>query len=167
MKNQWISSCKKNGELQKLYKETKNDVEAKCKVKCGDITNVSFNGKMTSNGRTKKFTDGTYEIAINPAIRTEKDLKNVLAHELLHTTPDGMTHTGKWAERAEVMNKHGYNIKRLNNYEKARESGYTIECDVCGVTIVRKRKCALVEHPERYEHRGCGGTFRLVSKFNK
>ena len=44
----------------------------------------------------------------------EKSIRNTLIHELLHTVPDGMRHTGAWKKWAKyVSSKTGYTIQRL------------------------------------------------------
>ena len=48
-------------------------------------------------------------------MNTEKSLRNTLIHELIHTVPGGLCHTGEWRKWAKyVSERTEYNIKRLN-----------------------------------------------------
>ena len=46
---------------------------------------------------------------------TEKSLRNTLIHELIHTVPGGLCHTGEWRKWARfVTERTEYNIQRLD-----------------------------------------------------
>ena len=103
----------------------------------------------------------------------EKKIKEVIAHELLHTCPGCMNHGKKWKLYAEEMNRaFGYGITRTYTDEKIgitplptrEEYKYTLVCNGCGTLIKRKRRCRLVENPELYRCGKCGGTMKLCEK---
>ena len=77
-------------------------------------------GKCCSKGSLKRYTDYDYyiEISGHTLENTEKSLRNTLIHELIHTVPGGLCHTGEWKKWAKyVSDKTGYNIKRLDGDE--------------------------------------------------
>lgn len=48
-------------------------------------------------------------------LNTERSLRNTLIHELLHTVPGGLCHTGEWKKWARYVSaKTGYNIHRFD-----------------------------------------------------
>lgn len=72
-------------------------------------------GRCCSKGSLKRYTEYDYyiEISGHTLQNTEKSLRNTLIHELLHTVPDGMCHTGEWKKWAKyVSSRTGYNIQR-------------------------------------------------------
>lgn len=77
-------------------------------------------GWCCSKGSLKRYTEYDYyiEISGHTLQNTEKSLRNTLIHELIHTVPDGMCHTGEWKKWAKYVSaKTGYNIKRLDGDE--------------------------------------------------
>lgn len=85
-------------------------------------------------GGRKAYTEYDYYIEISGHIlqNTEKSLRSVLIHELLHTMPEGYDHRGEWKKWAKyVSEKTGYNIKRCEGDETeedlARFFGTSVE----------------------------------------
>lgn len=77
-------------------------------------------GRCCSKGSLKRYAEYDYyiEISGHTLQNTEKSLRNTLIHELIHTVPDGMCHTGEWKKWAKyVSTKTDYNIKRLDGDE--------------------------------------------------
>ena len=80
----------------------------------------SYYGRCNSKGSLKRYTEFDYyiEISGHTLQNTEKSLRNTLIHELIHTVPDGICHTGEWKKWAKyVSEKTGYNIQRLDGDE--------------------------------------------------
>jgi len=104
---------------------------------------------------------------------TDSDVRNTLAHELLHTCDGCLNHGSLWNRYARKMNEtYGYHIKSRANGDEMeaqelhgeRHSIYRYEatCVGCGERIYRMRRSKFVEHPEAYRCRRCGGAFRVV-----
>ena len=77
----------------------------------------SYYGRCNPKGSLKRFAEFDYyiEISGHTLQNTEKSLRNTLIHELIHTVPDGLCHTGEWKKWAKyVSEKTGYNIQRLS-----------------------------------------------------
>ena len=73
-------------------------------------------GRCCAKGSRKKYTEYDYyiEISGHTLNNPEKSLQNTLIHELLHTVPHGMCHTGEWKKWAKyVSQKTGHTIQRL------------------------------------------------------
>lgn len=109
-----------------------------------------------------------YEIQIAERLLTddrisEKDCKETIIHEILHSCYGCMKHTGRWKEYATRMNEaYGYDIKRVKtgaemgveNHEANRmPAKYVFVCKKCGQRIVRKRECKFTK---QYKSYGCG-----------
>jgi len=124
----------------------------------------------------KPFGRSEYHIEISEKTlySSEKNIKQIIAHELLHTCPDCMNHGERWKVYASAMNKvYGYNITRTSTDEKLglrpedstgiREQSYkyTLICQKCSAKIRRKRMCKVVENPDRYRCGKCGGKLKL------
>lgn len=77
-------------------------------------------GRCCAKGSLKRYTEYDYyiEISGHTLQNTEKSLRNTLIHELIHTVPDGMCHTGEWKKWAKYVSaKTGYTIQRLDGDE--------------------------------------------------
>ena len=77
-------------------------------------------GRCCAKGSRKKYTEYDYyiEISGHTINNPEKSLQNTIIHELLHTVPDGMCHTGEWKKWAKyVSQKTGHTIQRLAEYK--------------------------------------------------
>lgn len=77
-------------------------------------------GRCCGKGTLKKYTEYDFyiEISGHTLENTEKSLRNTLIHELLHTVPGGLCHTGEWKKWAKYVSaKTGYNIQRLDGDE--------------------------------------------------
>ena len=77
-------------------------------------------GRCCAKGSRKKYTEYDYyiEISGHTINNPEKTLQNTIIHELLHTVPDGMCHTGEWKKWAKyVSQKTGHKIQRLAEKE--------------------------------------------------
>lgn len=74
-------------------------------------------GRCCPKGSLKNYTEYDYYIEISGFARnnTERSLRNTLIHELLHTVPGGLCHTGEWKKWARYVSaKTGYNIHRFD-----------------------------------------------------
>ena len=77
----------------------------------------SYYGVCCPKGSRKYCTDYEYYIEISGFTldNTERSLRNTLIHELIHTVPGGLTHTGEWKKWAKyVSEKTGYDIRRFD-----------------------------------------------------
>ena len=95
----------------------------------------SYYGRCNPKGSLKRFTEFDYyiEISGHTLQNTEKSLRNTLIHELIHTVPDGLCHTGEWKKWAKyVSEKTGYNIQRLSCDETEEDYARLVGTDVVG-----------------------------------
>ena len=80
----------------------------------------AYYGCCCPKGSEKNCTEYDYYIKISGFTinNTERSLRNTLIHELLHTVPGGLTHTGEWKKWAKyVSEKTGYDIRRCDGDE--------------------------------------------------
>lgn len=104
---------------------------------------------------------------------TDEAAKTTILHELLHSCPDGGSHTGAWKRYATLVNHaYGYDIKRCTSYEEKGivpvEKGihykYVYKCKKCGQMIYRQRKSNFTKHHKRYRCRLCGEKFKRIKQ---
>lgn len=142
------------------------------KENIGKITEFYINDRLTDSwGKCAYYDDtDTYAIEINAKILDDnipdKPVMEVFIHEILHACKGGLTHRGKWKEYAEIINHNTkYHIqaeKELDEFGLEKNAKYLVVCDKCGEKVYKNRMCKFVQHPELYEHIGCGGTFKRV-----
>lgn len=78
-------------------------------------------GRCCAKGSLKRYTkyDFYIELSGHTLSKSEKFLRNTIIHELLHTVPDGLCHTGEWKKWARYVNaRTDYNIQRLAGDER-------------------------------------------------
>ncbi len=123
--------------------------------------------------KVKGFVHCTYQIEISRVLLDAKAeiIKEILAHEILHSCPSSMNHGVTWKNHCLKMEKaYGYRLERTSSYEKlgiedprsAKNYRYMIECKRCGQKIYRQRKSPLSEETNKYRCR-CGGNLSCVS----
>lgn len=125
-------------------------------------------GQCRYDGKTKSYSINISNVLVDPS--TVSGLKNTIIHELLHSVPNGMGHTGEWKKFATIVNNHyGYDIKRVNtSVEKGVElknndnSKYVFICEGCGQIIRRNRRSKFVDNPQNYKCGKCGGKFKQI-----
>ena len=97
---------------------------------------------------------------------SDKACKTTMIHEILHTCPDGMKHTGKWKAYATRMNvTYGYDIKRTTSAKekgvephvsKRRPTKYVFMCKYCKHIVTKTRKCKFTHYYKNYSCKMCG-----------
>lgn len=123
-------------------------------------------------GVCKQDPDGSFRIGISVRLLADgvplRSLQETVYHELLHTAPGCMKHTGSWKRYAELLNRElGLNIRRTGSAEEAGipeddRIRYRFVCRRCGCEQIRYRACSFTRHPERYRCGKCGGSFRRI-----
>lgn len=137
-----------NSEIEKIYEE--------CILKLHDLgvpisvyTTLKIHRRQLNKSQksykagTAVTKDGNYTINIYLlGNETRDDIINTMYHELLHTIPNGMNHTGDWRIWANKLNsKLGINIQRTrnrfseeeyNNLENNPRYKYKLTCSRCG-----------------------------------
>lgn len=155
------------------------DVVAEC-YKELDSIGVPYNKYIDwkINTRAKKrmgscnLTNCKYTIQMaSDLLKDDSDLKTVktaFIHEILHTVPDGMKHTGGWKQWATQVNSLlGYNVARCYTQEEGELMGiredeivykYVFVCKDCGQVVKRMRASRFTKNYKEYKCR-CGGSF--------
>lgn len=135
--------------------------------------------KVRINGRPKKRfgccrrENLMYEIELSRFVLdcTEKIVRSVIAHEVLHTCRGCYEHGKLWKEYASKMNDaYGYNIKRVSSYEEMGlskmntniEAKYIIKCEKCGREYPRQRFTCVMKKINAYRCT-CGGKLTLIT----
>lgn len=90
----------------------------------------SYYGRCSPKGSLKRYTEYDFyiEVSGHTLENTEKSLRNTLIHELIHTVPGGLCHTGEWRKWAKyVSEKTGYKIQRLDGDETEEDHRRLVE----------------------------------------
>lgn len=143
----------------------------------------NINPQVYINPRPKRrfgccSTKGTkYNIEISQFLLEAKPekIREVIAHEVLHTCRGCRDHGPKWKAYAAEMNEaYGYNIKRVSSFEEVglesmasreteTEIKYIIKCQKCGKEYPRRRFTCVMQKMEAYRCQ-CGGKLTLIRK---
>ena len=85
----------------------------------------SYIGCCCPKGSRKKYTEFDYNIELSGFAlnNSEKSLRNILIHELIHTVPGGLSHTGEWKKWAKFVNSRTeYDIQRYADKPQTRKA---------------------------------------------
>ena len=167
-----ISKQKAEGLLKRVISEAKAS---------GIPVSRRISTEVCSNARAKKRFAACrkkgrdFYIEINERLLSgeipEEKIREILAHEVIHTCRGCFDHGEKWKTYARIMKEDwGYEIKRtakfnelgLEEPETKEPVRYIIRCEKCGKEIGRRRKSRLVTHTQDYRCL-CGGKLRLVT----
>ena len=162
-------------DLMKLVGESQREL-ASLNIRTSNVRNWSVNTRAKARwGYCVKVSKGLFDIQIAAALLQddvdEQAVKDTIVHELLHTIPGCLKHTGKWKQYANTINRllPQYKIKRGSSYEEKGledlrpkpQCRYILKCLRCGSEIGRQRMSASVEHPEHYRCK-CGGRLTRI-----
>lgn len=175
--------------LDEMFNECIDEMDA-IDIPYGKITEVTVNYRAKSRwGQCqRRYENGIiYKININADLchpeASERGLKETIIHEILHTCPDCMCHTGEWKRLADLVNDcYGYNVKRCNSsedkgmsefYKQHDRQGrpdkpvtwrYEIRCKNCGKIVGRKQKaCKVTKYPQMYQCGFCRGKLEVIA----
>ena len=90
-----------------------------------------YYGRCCPKGSLKRCIEYDYyiEISGHTLHNTEKSLRNTLIHELIHTVPNGLCHTGEWKKWAKfVSEKTCYNIQHYDG-DQTEQDRNNLWCD--------------------------------------
>lgn len=151
------------------------DVILECKAIRLPVSNniapeVLVNRRAKSRFGSCRKTGGGFSIEIGEMMLDAElsHIKNILAHEVLHTCKGCQNHGKKWKIYAAAMNEaYGYKITTTSTYEKMglekpvqeKHYKYMVQCQKCGKIIYRQKKSKLITNTNRYRCT-CGGTLK-------
>ena len=159
--------------LKKLLKECEQELTT-LKIPYEHPVQISFDRAKKRWGLCSyNLLTDTYTISITNRLNidsvSDKSIKSVIIHELLHTCPQSMNHSVQWKRYADIVNKNTeYNITRTSN---AKELGvdkiiknttykYKITCNKCHSVNLRMKASNITKYPSLY-HCRCGGTIKV------
>ena len=125
---------------------------------------VTVNTRARTRFGCCRKAGGRYVIEVSASLFSaeEQAIRQVLAHEVLHTCPGCADHGPRWQHWAALMNRiFGYDIRRTHTpqalgLEDTRPVRWLVVCQSCGRSTPRMKRSPLVEHPGRYRCK-CGG----------
>ena len=143
---------------------------AQCGIPVGKIREIYPDTRSRRRwGVCRKEQDGSFRIGISVRLLEEdvplRSLQQTILHELLHTAPGCMDHTGTWKRYAGLLNRtYGFSIRRATAAEDLGAPDdprvrYRFRCAGCGAEQLRYRACAFTRHPDHYRCSRCGGKF--------
>lgn len=148
-----------------LFNEVKKEVQGLLPYPNNIYGKINTFKAIRTLGRCKKNSI-YFQILLNEYMNgcTDQEIKNTLAHELIHTCPYCFNHGKNFKFYAEFLNrKLGYNIRTKSNCENFRNNRpkpkYTLICKECGKEHHRYRK--LQYHIDMYQCK-CGGKLKII-----
>ena len=158
-------------DLQKLANECIADLTA-ARMRIRTVRNwIIGTNKKNLWGLCQTVGDGVFDISISEILLQDdvddQQVKNTIAHELLHTVEGCMNHGRYWHKLARLVNERcpQYNIKDRTSAEEKGihiEYKYILRCTKCGAQAGRHRRSRFVDHPENYICSKCGGKFERI-----
>ena len=162
-------------DLMRLANECMAELDA-IGIKYGKVFNWSVNKRAKSRWGYCKCVPGGFNIEISDRLLADDmpdiHAKNTIHHELLHTVPGGLSHTGTWKVLANRVNsKYGYNIKRTTSAEEkglepivavSRPVKHEFCCKKCKQKLEYTRESKFTRNYKKYRCGVCGGEFEKI-----
>lgn len=150
-------------EINRMYADVKADLE-NAGITIGYVTKSHINGRLKrALGQCKK-KGYEYDISLNRCMLLDKmpeqEVKNTIAHELLHTCRGGFNHTETWKRLADrlMTSKPQYRITRVTDVAnlncEAKDLGYRKANYVVMLHNVFPKKPWMLDYSEWYESVG-------------
>lgn len=149
-------------DLEKIYEDVRCDID-RIGIKPGYIRSVhTKDGVHSFLARCKKYTEAYNASSISDAYEIEvcswvleslelTEIRDIMAHEILHTCDGAFSHGPEWKRLASILNKQlGYDIQRTKKTSAFPEKKYKVVCQNCGYVIQRNRRSKVVKHPELF-----------------
>lgn len=163
--------------LNEVIKEAQ---EVKIPVPANISEEIIINPRPKKRYGCCRRKDGRFSIEVSEfAVDCEeKSLRQIIAHEVIHTCRGCYDHGEKWKKYAKLMNDaYGYNIKRTSSLkelgierneetEKQQKIRYIIKCKKCGKEYPRQRATRVTQNIRKYRCK-CGGRLTLIEPENK
>lgn len=149
-------------DLEKIYEDVRCDIE-RIGIKPGYIRSVhTKDGVHTFLARCVRYTEKIYgdltcdifEIQVCSwvleMLRLD-EIRNLIAHEILHTCDGAFSHGTEWKQLAITVNeKLGYEVQKTQKTSTSPAEKYKVVCQECGHIVQRSRKSKVIKHPELF-----------------
>lgn len=152
-----------NERFNRLLKEVKMEMDKLGIPYAKYINTIEVNTRAKRRWGLCKRTSGVFSISLSSELNktNSKAIKNVIAHELIHTVNGCFNHGANFKRIANIMNKtYGYNISRTTSatelgfseeYHKevVMNSKYVVTCQNCGTVSRYQRMCKTLQVLDR------------------
>ena len=150
--------------LNGLFKDVMNDMD-RLKIPYSKSFSAKINTRAVRRRGACKKKDGRFIIELSVYCLDDPDaeIKNVIAHELIHTCPGCFNHGDNFKAYMDKLNAHGYSVATAYTGEAPeleQNAKYKIVCKSCGQTFYRMRMSDVVKYPDRYKCT-CGGKLEV------
>lgn len=158
----------KNTLLQSIYKYVKRDFDRLNIPYTRDVPIVINSRAKRRHGCCKK-KDGKFIIEISEFVLDYPvdEIKNVVAHEIIHTCYGCFNHQKRFKAYGEKLKALGYKVTTTYKGEEKTpaelDARYMAVCQGCGEVIYRIRRSPLITHPQKYRCAKCRGKFKVYS----
>ena len=157
-----------------LVEQTKADLDS-IGIPYRQVRNWSVNTRAQKRwGQCRNISGRYYDINISSRLLEDgvedQAVKNVIAHELLHTVNGCFGHLGKWKYLAGIINSclPSYQVRTTSTGEelgvspaRSESPKYIIICTKCGYRVNRYRRSKVIDHPNRYRCPNCNGKIKV------
>lgn len=158
----------KNTLLQSIYKYVKRDFDRLNIPYTRDVPIVINSRAKRRHGCCKK-KDGKFIIEISEFVLDYPvdEIKNVVAHEIIHTCYGCFNHQKRFKAYGEKLKALSYKVTTTYKGEEKTpaelDARYMAVCQGCGAVIYRIRRSPLITHPQKYRCAKCRGKFKVYS----
>lgn len=153
----------KFNELLKVVKEDLKGVVPYSEHISSNVLLLSKRNKRTLGKCTRNLDSSYFVISLNPKLEnmSEQLIKDVLAHEIIHTVKGCFNHGYNFKSCMYYVNRYckNYNVEVKSNNEEWNENKqykYKLTCKKCGKVIYRNRIIHKWAKLGLYSHK-CGG----------
>lgn len=157
-------------QLTNLFKQVQNDMD-NLNIPYCKVFKVKINTRAVRRRGACKKTKKGFVIELTDFIlfKTDEEIKDVIAHELIHTCEGCFNHGSQFKMYADKINTLGYNVKATYSGEAPeieQFAKYKIVCKECGNTIYRMKMSKVIRNISKYKCAKCGGKLDIYVRKN-
>ena len=158
----------KNILLNSIYKEVLTDFD-RLKIPYTKEVPIVINSRAKRRQGCCKKKDGKFIIEISEFVLDYPvdEIKNVVAHEIIHTCYGCFNHQKRFKAYGEKLKALSYKVTTTYKGEEKTpaelDARYMAVCQGCGEVIYRIKRSPLITHPQKYRCAKCRGKFKVYS----
>lgn len=117
--------------------------------------------RKNNNGFVVEISDFVFQYP-------ENEIKDTIAHEIIHTCYGCFNHGKRFKFYCDKLNAIGYNVattyKGENYHNEEIFAKYKIVCEKCGIVTYRMKITKVIKNISRYKCSKCGGKLKVFEK---
>lgn len=149
-----------------LYESVRDDMD-KLNIPYEKNVSIKINHRAKRMYGCCRKIEGKFVIEISDFLLSDlqNEIKNTIAHELIHTCYGCFNHGKRFKHYCTKLNELGYNVTTTYKGDEINQiksnARYVVVCEKCNIKTYRMKKSKLITNPELYRCSKCRGKLQV------